>query len=436
MLAIGYPRSAKFGSCFVVRDEHQAQTVSSVSDELLVGVPADSWADHMEYVEGLAELQSESSMSVSQPVELAAHPLDDDVLDIGLDVHGLSDDEQEALSSGQDAAATASVGQDDTSFLSLCRRAAERLDVEWPSPPPAQKQSRFAGFFLPPEPTTVKNRLPIFPGFVSELTSSWHKPLSTRVTVPGYGQYLDLDGADRAGLLNPPPMEPSLAAYLAPPHNLGVGAPTTLPSKHCRFSASQLEKIYRAQAGTARALSSVTMLQTYQAMCLAELGALVPPDGPLAPLLKEIRVATDYILRVSRCAALSLGRGMASTVVAHRHLWLTLSDVPERDRTVYLDGPVSADGLFGQSLEAIQARFELRKKHSEALRSIIPRASVRRPAMPPPPHKRAAATATLGSQPGKQQPPGQSSRHSAWSKGPPPGPQKSSAPRRRKPHSS
>ncbi|XP_039904084.1 uncharacterized protein LOC120744034 [Simochromis diagramma] len=196
-------------------------------------------------------------------------------------------------------------------------------------------------------------------------------------------------------------MEPSLAAYLAPSHNHGVGGPATLPSKHCRFSASQLEKIYRAQAGTARAMSSVTMLQTYQAMCLAELGSLVPDDSPLSPLLNEVRVTTDYILRASRCAALSLGRGMASTVVAQRHLWLTLSDVPDRDRAVYLDAPVSAAGLFGHSLEAIQARFDLRKKQTEALRDIIPRrqpqpkptASSHRPAAPLTAGKRPAPTA-------------------------------------------
>lgn len=59
---------------------------------------------------------------------------------------------------------------------------------------------------------------------------------------------LDLDGAEEAGLAGPPPMELSLAAYLPPSHNHGVGDPTTLPSKQCRFSKSQLDKIYRAQA--------------------------------------------------------------------------------------------------------------------------------------------------------------------------------------------
>ena len=58
---------------------------------------------------------------------------------------------------------------------------------------------------------------------------------------------------------------------------------------------------------------------------------------------------------------------------------------------------VDPDGLFWQSLDAIQAKFELRKKQTEVLRSVIPRRhvrlqplSVRKPAVPPPPPKRTA----------------------------------------------
>lgn len=400
-------------------------------------VPAPSWADQMDYTDGLAERDEDAAR-----FQLGLHQGEEDVLDLGLEVHGLSDDDEE-LCSGQDTPAAAQVDQDDMSFLSLCRRAAQKLEVEWPAPPPAQKPSRFAGFFLPTEPTAVKNRLPMFPDFVSELTSSWNKPLSTRVTVPGFGQYLDLEGAEKAGLVSLPPMEPSLAAYLAPSHNHGVSGPTTLPSKPCRFSAAQLEKIYKAQATTARALSSISMLQTYQAMSLAELGAQVPPGSPLLPLLNEVRITADYILRASRCAALSLGRGLASTVVAQRHLWLTLSDVPDRDRAAYLDEPVMAAGLFGQSLDVIQAKFELRKKQAEALRCIIPRRDVRpkpststKPAAHPPPAKRATLPGSLSTQSAQPQNHGQAPRHSAWSKGPPPGLQKGSTSRRKKTQSS
>ncbi|XP_066524828.1 uncharacterized protein [Hoplias malabaricus] len=138
---------------------------------------------------------------------------------------------------------------------------------------------------------------------------------------------------------------------------------------------------------------------------------------------------------MSRCAALSLGRGMASTVVAQRHLWLTMSDMSERDRVSYLDEPVSSAGLFGHSLEAIQAKFEARKKQTEALRSILPRREAkqkpawvaRKPATPFLAVKRSAPAVLLGNPPLKQQPQKQAPRHSAWSRGPPPGPLKDSA---------
>ena len=250
--------------------------------ELLVEDPVGCWADHMECVDGLPGFEPAPSEGTSQPIPgLASYHEDYDVLDIGLDVHGLWEDEQEPLSSGQYAAAAALVDQVDTSFLSQYHRAAEKLEVDWPSPAPAQKLSRFSGFFL----VFVGNNLPMFPDFVVELTSTWNKPLSTHATVPGYGQFLDLDGAAKAGLVNPLPMEVSLASYLTLAQNHGVGGPTMHPSKHCSFSLSQLEKIYRTQASMACALSSITMLQIYQAMCLAELGSRMPPDSLLSSLL-------------------------------------------------------------------------------------------------------------------------------------------------------
>lgn len=66
-------------------------------------------------------------------------------------MHGLFEDEQDALSLGQNATTTALVSQDDISFFALYRCAAEKLEVEWPFPPPAQKSLRFGRFFLSPE---------------------------------------------------------------------------------------------------------------------------------------------------------------------------------------------------------------------------------------------------------------------------------------------
>lgn len=40
------------------------------------------------------------------------------------------------------------------------------------------------------------------------------------------------------------PMELFLVAYLTPFYNQGMGSHATLPSKHCRISASELDEIY------------------------------------------------------------------------------------------------------------------------------------------------------------------------------------------------
>lgn len=100
----------------------------------------------------------------------------------------------------------------------------------------------------------------MFSDFVSELTLIWNKPLSTHVMVPRYRKYLDMDGAAKVGLVIRPPIKTF--------YNHDVCGPPALSSKHCMFSASQLEKIYRAQAGTARVLSFVNLRQE---MCQEEL---------------------------------------------------------------------------------------------------------------------------------------------------------------------
>lgn len=53
-------------------------------------------------------------------------------------------------------------------------------------------------------------------------------------------------------------------------------------------------------------------------------------DGPLAPIFKEVRI-----------------EGGTETPAVYS------SNVPNRDRAVYLNVPVSAEGLFGQSVDGI-----------------------------------------------------------------------------------
>lgn len=61
----------------------------------------------------------------------------------------------------------------------------------------------------------------------------------------------------------------------------------------------------------------------------AETGKMVPE------LLNKICGTTDFMLRLSHCTILAVGKIMEATVVAQCHLWLTLSRIPERDRQMY-----------------------------------------------------------------------------------------------------
>lgn len=73
-------------------------------------------------------------------------------------------------------------------------------------------------------------------------------------------------------------------------------------------------------------------------------GARCTPEAPLRPA-QRVRVATDPALRASRCSVLSLGRGIAATMVALRHSWLILSVMSDRKPLIWTS--LSPGGLFG-----------------------------------------------------------------------------------------
>ncbi|XP_044050275.1 uncharacterized protein LOC122875354 [Siniperca chuatsi] len=118
------------------------------------------------------------------------------------------------------------------------------------------------------------------------------------------------------GLTNIPPMDKMLAIYLAPKPNSASGK-STLPSRQCRFSAAQLEKIYRTQGLTARALNTASMLQAYQVEKLWDLHEALVKDNA-AGLLDEVHRMADFILS-STAADLDV-KGTVKHRVAPKHV--------------------------------------------------------------------------------------------------------------------
>lgn len=140
----------------------------------------------------------------------------------------------------------------------------EGPSIVWPCSRPWQKSSRLDGNYLPHVAATVKHNLTLFPDIVKALTVTWSNPHSAKLMLHGCAPFMDLWGMEGAWLVHMPPVDRKLASYLAPLANKGMAnANPTLPNKHCRFSAAQLDKVYHAEGVAAQSLSSVTMLEVH-----------------------------------------------------------------------------------------------------------------------------------------------------------------------------
>ncbi len=109
---------------------------------------------------------------------------------------------------------------------------------------------------------------------------------------------------------------------------------------------------------------------TFQADLLIELdeGEQVSSNDIL-----ELRRTNDFALRTTKETARAIGQSMAALVAAERHLWLSLSDMKEKDRVFLMDAPVAPSGLFGDAVESVVDRYQEARKQVAA---FLPRRSI------------------------------------------------------------
>ncbi|RXN38057.1 translation initiation factor IF-2-like protein [Labeo rohita] len=113
-------------------------------------------------------------------------------------------------------------------------------------------------------------------------------------------------------------------------------------------------------------------LQVYQAKVLKHLHERGPDQGAM----EELRAATDFALRATKVTARSLGQVMSTIVVQERHLWLTLAQMADVDKSRFLDAPISQGGLFGDTVEDFAQQFSAVQKQTEAIKHILPRRDI------------------------------------------------------------
>ena len=255
-------------------------------------------------------------------------------------------------------------------LMRLLEQAVESLGLEW-STPQQPAHNRLDGCFLHRDRASQPSRpAPFLPELHEEVAKSWNAPFSARVRAPVSAAYSVVVGAKEKGYHSLPPVEEAVAAHLCPP-SAGRRAKTALPSKACRTTSALHGRAYTAAGQAVSALHSMAILQVFQANLLRKMDE----EGPEAVSLQDLRSATDLALRATKSAAQAIGRNMASITVAERHLWLTLSEMSDSERSAFLDAPVSPAGLFGPSVKDFADRFAEVQKTSQAMRNFLPKRS-------------------------------------------------------------
>ncbi len=219
-------------------------------------------------------------------------------------------------------------------------------------------------------PSLKGGKLPFFSDLHREISSSWKQPFSSRLTNAAAADFTNLVGSVEQGYTAMPVIEDTLASHLSPSLAPSWKSRPLLPSKPCRTTSALIGKSYIAAGQAGMALHTMAILQAYQADVLKEMdeGTSLTPEA-----VKELRRATDLALRATKHTARAVGRSMAASVAAERHLWLNLTEIREKEKVFLMDAPIPQSGLFGEAVNAVVDKFRSAKTQSAALKQFMPR---------------------------------------------------------------
>ncbi len=257
--------------------------------------------------------------------------------------------------SGQEARPSAAYSE----LVDVLSRATEKLALDWPVEPRESRASKLDDRFLIGAHSKLERRkLPFFSDLHREISSSWKQPFSSRLTNAAAADFTNLVGSVEQGYTVMPVIEDTLASHLSPSLAPSWKSRPVLPSKPCRTTSALIGKSYIAAGQAGMALHTMAILQAYQADVLKEMdeGTGLTPEA-----VKELRRATDLALRATKHTARAVGRSMAASVAAERHLWLNLTEIREKENTFLMDAPISQSGLFGEAVSAVVDKFRSAK---------------------------------------------------------------------------
>ena len=194
---------------------------------------------------------------------------------------------------------------------------------------------------------------PAMPKLATYVEGSWDAPLAANAPVKALLPFSRVDGMLEAVKTGPPPLEPSLVAYLVPGASAwSTNKKTNLPSPRDRLRAALADKIYVWGAQAAAASSNAALLMA--AVAKLSTGKTEGLSAVEASMVARMTAAAVFL---AQGAAICAGRSMASSVVMHRNLWLSLTAMRDADKNALLNAPVSRDGLFGPAVASASERF-------------------------------------------------------------------------------
>ncbi len=335
-----------------------------------------SWGSQMDLTE---RLETGKSFSPSSPARSSAHSLGTEARSLTVS-SAPREGSAVALSSSEEEGG-AIVDRDEAvdlppqsvlfeELLEVVTRAVDKLNIEWPTESECQEhpKSKLDERFLCSRSPPPRRGLPFFPDLHTEVSRSWSKPYSARLFSPCVSHYSNVLGLNECGYGKIPRVEDTLASYLSPGGASSLKAPV-LPTKPLRTSSALVGKAYTAAGQAGGCLHTMAVLQAYQADLLKEMdeGDDIKNDD-----IAELRRATDLSLRATKETARAIGRSMAALVATERHLWLTLSQISDKDRVFLLDAPILPSGLFGDAVNAVVDRFQEAKKQAAAFQRFLP----------------------------------------------------------------
>ncbi len=334
-----------------------------------------SWGSQLDLAEGM---ETGRSLSLSSPARSTARSLGSEARSAvsspqraGPVFHLSPSEEGVVESTGYSP--TLSPQYEELLEVEVFTRAVAKLNINWPADDQTEKQrSKLDERFLRSKSLPLRRRLPFFPDLHTEVSRSWKNPFSSRLFIPTSDYYGNVAGLSECGYRTMPRVEQTLAGYLAPGAASSLKAPV-LPTKPLRGSSALLGKGYAAAGQAGACLHTMAVLQAYQAdlLKLLDEGEQISSSD-----VGELRRTADLALRATKETARAIGRSMAAMVAAGRHLWLTLSDMKEKDRVVLMDAPLAPSGLFGDAVDSFVNRFQEASKQVAAFQRFLPRRSI------------------------------------------------------------